>query len=63
VQLQLAEVELQLGALRIAYTAADREARRPVFPEVAGRDASAVIEYLKAMNAQVGLLQLTQQGM
>jgi hypothetical protein len=56
VQLQLADVELQLGALRIAYTAADREAQRPVFPEVAGRDASAVIEYLEALNAQVGLL-------
>jgi hypothetical protein len=57
VQVQLAGLELQLGALRIAHTAADREAARPVFPEVAGRDASAVIEYLEAINAQVGSLQ------
>lgn len=54
VQLQLAGIELQLGALRIAHTAADREARRPVFPKVAGRDASPVIQYLEAMQAQVG---------
>lgn len=53
VQLQLARIELQLGALRNAYAAVDRESRRPVFPTVEGRDAQAVVEYLEAVDAQV----------
>lgn len=54
VKLQLAQVELELSRLSLQYAAVDKAARRPEFPEVQGRDPSAVIEYLERTEGEGG---------